>query len=127
MLTRPAVVNASLYADGTWTGPSPSPSVSGPAVTSTTTANADLYWAKLTAPPRILDREGWGPGTADAGPALVGRLSCLRLCEADVVAEGVSEAAVDPVGTLGGFLGELHAPAAQRLVRLAAVVGAEDE
>ena len=50
-----------------------------------------------------------------------------QLGEAEVVAEGVTEAAVDPVRTIGGFLGELDAPAQQGLVRLAAVVRGEDE
>ena len=38
-----------------------------------------------------------------------------------------AETAVGSVGTLSGFLGELDAPAQQRLVRLAAVVRREDQ
>src|SRR5215470_4517495 len=49
------------------------------------------------------------------------------LGDPDAVAEWVAKGAVGSVRTIGGFFGELDAPAQQRLVSLAAVVGAEDE
>src|SRR5207302_10866968 len=49
-----------------------------------------------------------------------------HLREADVVAEGVAQAAVDAVAAVGRPLGELHALGEQLLVSLAAVVGCEE-
>src|SRR4051794_11626459 len=71
--------------------------------------------------PRLL-RRGCVVLPVSAGPA-----SAVRLGEADRVAERVPHAAVDAVRALGRLLGEFAAPAEQRLVGLAAVVGAEDQ
>src|SRR5947199_109278 len=49
----------------------------------------------------------------------------LRLQDADLVAERVAQAAVDPVAVVGRLLRELDALGAEPLVRAEAAVGAE--
>src|ERR1700694_2017375 len=55
------------------------------------------------------------------------RGSIQRLGEPDVVAEGIAPAAVDAIGALGRFLGELDASRLELLVRLPAVGGCEEQ
>src|SRR6185312_5445374 len=62
----------------------------------------------------------------DAGRGLTGlALPGLRLQDADLIAERVAQAAVDPVAVIDRLLRELDALGAEPLVRAEAVVGAE--
>jgi hypothetical protein len=52
--------------------------IPAPAVTCWTTAHADLQWANLTAPLRILDREGWGQAPEEFDAALLYAYTLLQ-------------------------------------------------
>jgi hypothetical protein len=75
--------------------------IPAPAVTCWTTAHADLHWANLTAPLRILDREGWGQAPEEFDAALLYAYTLLQ----EAVATRVRDAFPAP-GSPAGLAAE---------------------